>query len=88
MCPRTIGRLGGSPPVVLFILFLSFLLNSIGNCVVSKQSRAKKPKGMSQSTVLTNNFSRINANAEQSLEVWNKTRKIINEMDSELGIED
>ena len=56
--------------------------------VVSKQSRAKKPKGMSQSTVLTNNFSRINANAEQSLEVWNKTRKIINEMDSELGIED
>ena len=43
---------------------------------------------MSQSTVITNNFSRINANAEQSLEVWNKTRKIINEMDYELGIED
>ena len=32
-----------------------------------------------------NKFSGINANSEQSLEVWNRTRKIINEMNTELG---
>ena len=33
---------------------------------------------------LWNKLSGINADSEQSLEVWNRTRKIINEMDLEL----